>query len=252
MGRIVTVDFDESKGPLRWGLFNATLLKVEDDTVILKDIFSRERISIDLTVDEKTLAYTNSSKKIWINQLGEVGYGEEEDLFDSFKKFRTVESWNTSSGKYEKGAKPEEYSDLGNKRYWHARVGEVHLFNFLKAYHNLPINSKETDYSRNQSRYNLRKLLSNDSGHEPTIGGCVYVTQEGEEKVIPKYVPGCYVSILKNFNGNFANQTHYNPSVKEFFSYFNSMINPIGYYSWENLSEWEMKRKVSIKNDSEF
>lgn len=241
MGRIILEDIDFTT-PLKWGVFSGAVHKIdeEENTVVLKDIFTRELINIQFEISDE-LDYTSARKPIWLNQIGEIGIGEENNLFDSFKLFRKVESWNTPDGRYAKGAKPADITNVGSKRYWRARKGETHLFNFLRAYHNLDPNSKATDYSKKQTNYNLKKLLLSDNDHEPIVSGCLYISERYEQKVLNKYIPGCYASVLKNLNGDFSQFLHKDSALKEFVNLFINNLNPAGYYSWNNINEWDVK-----------
>ena len=78
----------------------------------------------------------------------------------------------------------------------------------------------------------------------------MYVSENYEQKILPKYVAGCYASILKNLAGDFSNFNHSDPAIKEFVNLFINGLNPSGYYNWNNLEDWNAK--IYKTNNTEF
>jgi len=223
MGRLNNnIDINET---LYVGVFNATLKKATENSVILKDIFTRQEFEIYFNIVNDTFQMTKSGKKVWINETGDVGYGEEEDLFDTFINSYAYDQWDDAIKKFNKRF-------IGTKKYWQAKKGEVHIVNFLKAYSGVNFEKLKNN------NYNLKKLLLSDTGHDPTICGMMYVSEDLEQKILEKYIPGMYAALIKNTKGDFSTLTKVPYPIKDFVTYFESGMQPLGYYSWKHLHEW--------------
>ena len=72
-----------------YGVFNASIVRISDYKLTLKDIFSSYEFDIEFNLSED-FDYTKANKSIYINQYGNIGYGDEELLFDNFKKHKYV------------------------------------------------------------------------------------------------------------------------------------------------------------------
>lgn len=200
------------------GLFNAVITKIDNYKVNLRDILTNYSFEIDFSLKDD-IATTKSGKQVWLNQHGQVGYGNEEDLLKSFTTL---------------------YNSTERKQYWPAMIGEVHLFDFLKNLHNINIfdlnaNLKKNDYYVNDPFY-FRELFLSDKTATLTIGGIMYVDEMMCQKVLPRYIPSHKVSILKNVNGDFSKVT--DPSLRDLTNLFTGVYKPKGFFRWENLSNF--------------
>lgn len=221
MSRLDKIRLRNIEKELFHGLFNAKIKKIKGNVIYLEDIVTKYEFNISFNLSEK-LVVTKSNKPIWINQLGEVGYGEEEFLLNSFLYFPKT---------------------TNKKQYWRARQGEVHLMNFLKAYS--PVNPfDKNSYICNNNMYisdsdSFKKLFKNDSESERTVGGIIYVSEDFEEKVLNLYFPGYKKSIIKNCKGNFHLIEDF--ELKQLKNLFTNHYNPKGYYLYDNISEFILK-----------
>jgi len=191
-----------------YGVFNASIVRISDYKLTLKDIFSSYEFDIEFNLSED-FDYTKANKSIYINQYGNIGYGDEELLFDNFKKHK----------------------------YWQARHGEVKLFKFLKALHNPNIFDsnftlkKNDNYISNSDQF--KELFLSDYEYTPTIGGIIYLNHNYEECILDKFIPGNKVSILRNSKGNFKNLNDIH--MKEIINMFNSNNQPEGQYNFDYI-----------------
>lgn len=222
---------------LYYGLFNGQVKNVKNQEVTLKDFLSKKEINIKFNA---SLDYdiTAGGKQVWINQIGDVGYGNEKDLFENFKFFM------------------KNKVRIAPKRYWKARKGEKILLNFLKNIHGLNPFSEDTDYTKKKDYWegiindengeNFKKLLVTDDGRELNVGGILYITPEFEEKVLNIFVPSMKVSVLRNCKGDFSLLSK-DAHIKDIAYIFNNDYAPPGYYNWGNITEYIHKIK---KHDS--
>lgn len=214
-----------------YGIFNAKVVKIEKHKVFLQDVLTYHNFSIDFFLKDE-LAKTKSGKDIWINQMGEVGYGDEYSLLRSFTHF----------------PKSDE-----EKKYRLARIGDVHLMDFLRNYHYPNPFDTTIDITKGLRHYytdydSFKKLFVSDSEYDRTIGGLLYVNEDMEEKVFPHFIPSHKVSILKNCKGDFSQVKDY--TIKNIFD--NDFI-PKGHYHWGSVKLLELQStKVKKHNDSEI
>jgi len=232
----VKIQYPEEE--LYYGLFNASIIKVEDKKITLKDFFSKKELIVEFNLSLE-LDVTKAGKQIWLNQLGDVGYGNEKDLFDGFKYFiRNKET-------------------VGKKKYWKARKGELKLLNFLKNLHCLSPYDQSSDcmndvtyedlVNNDEEGKNLRKLVrSKYENSDVSIGGVLYISSDFKEKVLNYFVPAMKIPVLRNTKGNLQNLDK-DISLKQIAYLFNNNFAPEGYYHWGNIIEYV--HKIKRKND---
>ena len=95
-------------------------------------------------VDNVTFSLKNveqkskTEKSLYLNQVGETQWTDSEDnLWDSFKNFQQVLTWEGNgevSERYFKGARPKDIKVIAPKKYRKAVVGESDLVEFIKAW----------------------------------------------------------------------------------------------------------------------
>lgn len=208
-----------------YGVYNAYIVRISNYIITLKDIFSSYEFDISFNlVDE--YEYTQAGKPIYINQYGNIGYGSEELLFESFKK----------------------------TKYWQARKGEKHLFSFLKALHNPNIFDpnvnlqKNNDYIHNPSSF--KQLFLSDYEYNPTIGGLLYLDDDYCQQILNKYIPGNKTSIIRNCKGDFSKINDF--SLTDFVNTFINNYNPSGIYRYDYIVNFNDEPIIKNIKDGEF
>lgn len=237
-GKIIRAELN-APSDLNYGLFLASIKKVNGNTVILKDKFSQyDKLSITFDIKNE-YDQTLSGKDIWLNQCGQIGYGKEENLFENFTGF-------IKNGVL---IKP--------KKYWKALKGECDLFRFLTALHGYNIYDISTDYTLEvieTDKYHklllededfIRRLINNPYGLDSSIGGVLYITPDFKEKIHNYFFPESAFSFLKNIKGNFINVNSKDiaPPFKPFFDNVSSIYCPEGYFNWNNIEPFIMNIK---------
>lgn len=202
-----------------YGLFNAVITKIDEYKVSLRDILTDYTFEIDFNLSSD-LQTTLMGKQIWINQIGEVGYGPEHTLLTSFTHF---------------------YKSDQKKEYRLAKNGEVLLFDFLRNLHNLnPFDTNSTLFKSSgdyiEDSYYFRELFLNDHNSNPTIGGIMYVDEQMNQKIYSKFIPSHKLSIIKNVKGDFTKINDY--LLKDITSTFLGNYQPRGYYHWDNITQF--------------
>lgn len=208
-----------------YGVFNAYIVRINDYTLTLKDIFSSYEFNISFNVSSD-YDYTQAGKPIYINQYGNIGYGSEELLFDSFKK----------------------------TKYWQARKGEKDLFSFLKALHNPNIFDPNVNLQKNQDYISnpdaFKQLFLSDFDYNPTIGGLLYLDDDYCQQVLHKYIPGNKTSIIRNSKGDFSKINDY--AINDFINLFLNNYNPSGIYRYDYLINYNEEPIIKNIKDHEF
>lgn len=242
--------FKNLDSPLFHGLFSGNIKNIIGNTVYIKDVFTHTELSIIFNISEE-LDKTSSNKQIWLNQCGEIGYGNESDLFHSFTHF-VKNSWEAK--------KIVDTIEIAPKKYWKARKGECHLFNFLKALHCSNKFDPTTDYTKGVKEYQdliinaqeetLKYLIKNSYGLNSSIGGVLYINDSFEQIICDRYVPAKDISFLRNIKGDFSQINDKNsPDLGEFIKYFNSGFKPKGYFHWGNIQEFLLPITQNKEND---
>ena len=198
---------DLFKKDLFYGIFNASIIQYKGFSIQLKDLYTDYAFWIHFSLKDEQ-AFTKAGKQIWVNIKGDVGYGTEKELFESFTKHE----------------------------YWLAKEGEVELFQFLKNFHNI---NPFDDSSLRRNKYYIddpvmfKDLFNNDHGHTSSVGGMIYITPDFYEKILPVYFPGSKVSLVRNCKGDLTQITDY--QLKPLKLKFEPPYNPSGYFNWDRL-----------------
>jgi hypothetical protein len=200
-------------------------VRINSYTVTLKDIFSSYEFDIIFNLSNE-YEYTKAGKEIYINQYGNIGYGNEDLLFESFKK----------------------------TKYWQARKGERHLFSFLKALHNSNIFDPNVNLQKNQDYITnpdaFKQLFLSDHDYNPTIGGLLYLDDDYCQQILNKYVPGNKSSIIRNSKGDFSKINDF--TISDFVNLFINNYNPSGIYRYDYIVNFNEEPIIKNIKDEEF
>lgn len=149
-------------------------------------------------IDNNDRESKNSGAKLWINQIGDTQWSDNEDnLFDSFKNFEKIDEWMSRDGKlsdrYTSGAKPSKKSVYGTKKYHIAKNGEAELIHLIKNNIQL-LNIKDT---QTNLFVDINKILNEDISELkefltfeiPVFCAFAYITKEYEQKIYKEFLP---------------------------------------------------------------
>jgi hypothetical protein len=202
------------KKELNYGLFNAKINKIENYTLFMEDIITNYEFEINFEITNKP-DKTKSNAPIWVNQLGEIGYGKKEDLLKQFTHFP-----NGTEKKYREAVK-----------------GDVYLASFLRVYHNPNIYNTRSNIYNNlnymNDPYDFKLLFNTDNEYSETVGGIIYINTNYEEKIFPIFIPHSKLSILKNTNGDLSEIN--DNSLFLLKNKLMSEFKPKGYYHFGNI-----------------
>lgn len=184
--------------------------------------------------DEEVKSRSGAYK--YINCLGAVQWAnEEKQLWDSFRHFEEILSWNNKgviSKKWSNGAIPEEKEIVGDKQFKVSKVGEEQLLHFIRMLEQPNLYSIDTNLFVDLEKIfegnfkTLQRMVRN--GKDFHFTAFLYLDKSFNQKVwkeflkvdfmrdvinnmkITSYNSKAYKDWLKNFEGDFGCDGHYN------------------------------------------
>jgi len=234
----------------------------------------------------------NTGDKIQlVNQTGDSQWVEADEdneystdeVFDSFLNFVNIKDWTLPSGdiveNWQKGAKPNEKENLGEKQHRIAIVGESELLDFMKVWladldlrdpsANLLLDTNKLfggNFKELQSLIGNEFSVRSNKGDEVPIGftALAYVRTDSEDsekqyqKVFRKFLPP---NFIKYINNNCKMPDNYSKDIWEkFMKEVDGKYGPDGHFVLEPLKEYNQdddfyasdKVRPDVENDDKF
>lgn len=185
----------------------------------------------------------------WINCVGDTQWGEENDLWDSFKEFQKVLTWEKdgkTSDKYFAGAKPGEKEIIGEKKYHEAIQGEEELIHIVRMIENPSVYNPDVNLF-----VNLDKLFEGDfseiqriikNGRDFHFTALAYVNEEFQQRIFKKFMPENFIRDVLSENISNFNKKAYNDII-------NSAEYVPGHYSFGRLINFDKNTVKTITED---
>lgn len=185
----------------------------------------------------------------WINCIGDTQWGDENDLWDSFKEFQKVITWEKDgkvSDKYFQGAKPGEKEIIGEKKYHEALDGEEELIHIIKMIENPSIYNPDvnlfidTDKLFKDDFSELQKIIKN--GRDFHFTALAYVSEEFQQRIFKKFMPENFIRDVLSENISNYNKKAYNDII-------NTTEYVPGHYSFGRLINFDKNTVKTITED---
>ena len=213
---------------------------------------NKDNIFKSTIVLEDKLLEGKTNNFMYINQIGDTQWVKEEhQLFDGFKNWEKILSWEKDgevSQKYVKGSKPHKKEIVAKKDYHIATKGEPELLNLLKAFNNYSNYDPEVNVFTDLNRLlegdfsRLQRLINKDF----SLVIFVYVSEKLEQKVLNHYFPlEFYRDVLNNMVISQYNKKYYEDFLKK-------LEYVSGYWELQKMQDFKPNLKKIEQNDSEY
>lgn len=197
----------------------------------IRDIYTGEQVVINIKV-------SNKETDMWLNNAGEVGWGTEKQLYNSFKNYIKV-IWDSNY------TKPIKEEIIAPKTYWRAREGEVELMQLITCSIGSNPKDQKFDFTQGLKSKWFDKVLEgdlefleeksvNNYGIKHKVAGIAYVSEK-QGIFMPFCPPNMIPFLIKNKGKLDMDKPDYH--VKYFLKALKKGVP--GYFEWEKLQIWE-------------
>ena len=209
------------------------------------------KYSIKIKNEEK-IAKTGAMK--YINCIGESQWvTSETQLWDSFKKWEKVLSWQkngTPVTKWESGSVPLEKKTIGEKSFRIALEGEDHLLNFWKALSNFDNSDTSTNLL-----FNTDKLLNGDFSElvipekDFHVTAFLYVSDKQEQKIHTMFFP---TDFMRDVNNNMSISNYNKKPYAEFTKSLDFIKGDFVLGKFQEFKQEFIKTKIITEDEGDY